>query len=268
MFDTFIHKYLRVPYRLHVHTDQKPKSPRATILLLHGMGNSAASWDEVVKNLTSNIRVISVDLLGFGQSPSPHWTKYNIKIQARSAITTLLRAKIRQPLIIVGHSMGALVAVEMAKRYPRIVKSLILCSPPFYNTVEKKTLLPNQTALLKNFYQLIIKNPKRMLGAVPLAIKLRIVGSAFNVTSENVDVYMAVLETSILDQSSFNDVKKLHKPIRMLHGRFDPVVVKKNLKEITTVNTQATLSQVLAGHELLGPYIPAVIKNINEATND
>ncbi|HEY8885910.1 MAG TPA: alpha/beta hydrolase [Candidatus Microsaccharimonas sp.] len=267
MFDLLLHKYLRVPYRLNVHIDQNPKSSKATILLLHGIGNSGASWDEVVRRLPNNVRVISVDLLGFGTSPSPRWMKYDINVQAKSVIATLLRAKIRQPLIIVGHSMGGLVAVEIAKRFPLIVKSLILCSPPFYSNSESKTLLPSQTAILKEFYQVVLKNPHRIVEAVPLALKLKIVGNGFNVTAENVDVYMAVLEASILHQSSFEDVEKINKPIRLIHARFDPVVIKKNLQQVVKINKNAQLSLVLAGHELIDNYIPAVVKEINEATS-
>jgi len=265
MFDLLLHKYLRLPYRLHVHVDQHAKSSKATILLLHGLGNSSASWNEVVKKLPNDMRVISVDLLGFGKSPSPRWMKYNISIQANSVIATLLRENIRQPLIIVGHSMGSMVAVEIAKRYPLLVKSLILCSPPFYSNEESKALLPNQSALLKQFYKFIIKNPQRIVDAAPLALKLRIVGDAFNVTAQNVDVYMAVLESSILHQTSFEDIKKLRKPIRIVHGRFDPVVIKRNLQDVVSANKHAQLTFVLAGHELMDNYIPAVVKEITEA---
>jgi len=262
MFDTFIHKYLHVPYRLHVHTDQQAKSSRATVLLLHGMGNSSASWNEVVKKLPSDIRVISIDLLGFGKSPSPRWMKYNISIQARSVIATLLRMNIRQPLIIVGHSMGSLTAVEIARRYPLIVKSLVLCSPPFYNNEEKQSLLPSQGIMLRDFYRFILKNPQRILDAVPLAVKLKIVGDAFDVTDKNVDIYMAALESSIVHQTSMADVQKLKKPITMIYGALDPVVVKKNLQMITKLNTHATLQTIVAGHELMGAYIPAVVKAV------
>jgi len=261
-FNLFIHKYLRVPYRLHVHFDQNPKKPRATVVLLHGMGNSGASWDAVVKKLPDNLRVISIDLLGFGKSPSPRWMKYDIKIQAKSVIATLLPLGIRQPMIIVGHSMGSLTAVEIAKRYPIIIKSLILCSPPFYNVSEKKTLLPSQNTILRQFYQFVLKNPQALVSAAPLAVSLRIVGKSFNVTSDNVAVYLAALESSILRQSSLEDVKKLKKPIQLLHGVFDPIVIKKNLDDVVAVNNRVSLKLVAAGHELMDGYIPAVVKAI------
>jgi len=265
MFNTVLHKYLRIPYRLHVYVDNKVKNPVATVLLLHGMGNSGASWDEVVKKLPKDIRVISIDLLGFGQSPSPRWLKYSTVVQARSVTSTLLRLGISQQLIIVGHSMGSLVAVELAKQYPLFVKSLILCSAPFYNNEEKKTLLPNPNVVLKRFYKILQKYPKNVVGVVPLVTRLNIVGKAFNVTSDNVDIYLGALQASIVNQTGFHDIKKLKKPIRLLHGIIDPVVIKENLDEIVADNKHAKLTVVLAGHELLGAYIPAVVKAIEQS---
>lgn len=262
MFDTLLHKYLKLPYLLHVDIDRKVAKPVATVLLLHGIGNSSASWDEVVKKLPKNVRVISVDLLGFGKSPSPRWLKYSTTAQAQSIAATLLSMGITQKLIIVGHSMGSLVAVELARRYSPFVESLVLCSPPFYTDVERKTILPDPNVVLKRFYRLIEKYPNNIVDAAPLAAKLNIVGKAFNVTSENVDIYVAALKSSIINQTAMNDVKKLHIPIQMLHGVIDPVVIKQNLDDVVKVNKQAKLSVILAGHELMGAYIPAVVKAV------
>ena len=264
MFATLLHKYLRLPYRLNVYVDKKVKKPVATVALLHGMGNSGASWDQLVAKLPDDIRVISIDLLGFGKSPSPRWLKYSTSIQAKSVATTLVRMGINQKLIIVGHSMGSLVAVELAKRYPLFVKSLILCSPPFYNDVEKRELLPNPNKILKKFYTMIQKYPKNIVDVVPLALKLKIVGKAFNVTNDNVDIYFAALESSIINQTAFKDVMRIQKPIKLIHGVFDPVVIKKNLDTIVKKNEHAKLIVVFAGHELLGAYIPAVVKTVEE----
>jgi pimeloyl-ACP methyl ester carboxylesterase len=262
MFDTLTHKYLRIPYRLHVHTDQKVKRSRATVLLLHGIGNSGASWDAVAAKIPKDVRVISVDLLGFGRSPSPRWTKYNVAIQAQSVATTLLGLGIRRPLIIVGHSMGSLTAIEIARRYPFLVKSLILCSPPLYDDIEARTLLPRPDKVLKDFYQFILKNPTVVVSAAPLATKLKIVGRAFDVTAENIDIYLAALESSIIHQTSLDDIVKIKKPIHLIHGALDPVVIKKNLDQVAKVNENTKLTIIPAGHELLGLYIPAVVKAI------
>lgn len=264
MLDALLHKYLRVPYSLHVHVVRKPKRARATVLFLHGIGTSGATWDDVVKGIPKDVAIIAVDLLGFGKSPSPEWAKYSAATQARSLIATLLKLNIRQRLIIVGHSMGALVAVETAKRYPLIVKSLVLCSPPFYEDIEKK-FLPNRDRTLKSVYRLAKNHPEQFTAVAALAVKYKLVEKTVNITAENVMAYMAALESSIINQTSLQDVKRLHKPVYMLHGALDPVVIKKNLDAITKANPRVELTVVyLAGHTLVGPYVTALSKKIKE----
>jgi len=265
MLDTLIHKYLGVPYRLHARVDKRVPKQVATVLFLHGIGNSSAQWDAVIKKLPDTIRVISIDLLGFGDSPSPRWLKYSTSVQAKAVAATLIRMNITQQLTIVGHSMGSLVAVEVSKRFPLFVKSLVLCSPPFYSDAEQETLLPNPNTVLKNFYRLVRKYPNQFIDAVPLATKLNIVGKAFQVNSSNVDIYLAALEASIINQTSLKDVQGLQKPIRILHGAFDPIVIKNNLDTIVKTNKKAKVSVVLAGHEMFGAYIPAIVRAIKDS---
>src|SRR5690606_13354373 len=99
-------------------------------VFIHGIGGTGGVWKEVIAKLTvENIRIIVVDLIGFGDSPRPEWAMYSTKFQARSLRSTLLRKGILGKVTIVGHSMGSLVAIDMARRYPLSVKQLILCSP-------------------------------------------------------------------------------------------------------------------------------------------
>lgn len=266
MFDTLIHKHLRVPYLLSVHVDQKVKQARATVLLLHGIGDSGAAWDTVVAELPGDIRVISVDLLGFGQSPAPRWLKYNIRVQANSVIATLLGRRIRHPLIIVGHSMGSLVAIEIAKRYPLLVRSLVLCSPPLYSDEERRRLLPDPNQLLRTIYRILIDNPLKVATLAALVSKLKVAGRSFHITRDNVDVFMSALESSIVDQTALLDVQKVRRPIRMIYGVFDPLVIKANLKTVAINSTYANLTTVRAGHELNGTYAAAIVAAVDSVT--
>lgn len=263
MFDTLIHKYLRVPYFLSVHVDQKAKKARATVLLLHGIGDSGATWDKVVAELPSDIRVISVDLLGFGQSPAPRWLKYNIRVQAHSVMATLLGRRVRHPLIIVGHSMGSLVAIEIAKRYPLLIRSMVLCSPPLYSDEERRRLLPDPNRLLRMIYRMLIDNPRKVAALAALVSKLKVAGKSFHITRDNVDVFMSALESSIIDQTALADVQKIRRPIRMIYGTFDPLVIKANLKLVATNNTHADLMTVRTGHELNGTYAAAIVAAVD-----
>lgn len=262
MFDTLIHRYLRVPYRLRVHVDQKGVRPRATVLLLHGIGDSGAAWDGIVAELPRDVRVISVDLLGFGKSPAPRWLKYNVNVQARSVVRTLLGRRIRHPLIIVGHSMGSLVAVEVARRYPLLVKSLILCSPPLYSDEQRRRLLPNPNKLLRSVYRLLISHPEKLIAISSLVSKVKVVGLPFDITRDNVEVFMSALESSIVNQTTIDDITTLKKPMHMIHGNRDPLVIKANLAAVEAKSANAQLTVVKASHELGGAYVPAIVEVI------
>jgi pimeloyl-ACP methyl ester carboxylesterase len=258
MLGDIAHRWLRVPYTLNVRTKRRVKRPKATVLFIHGIGASGAMWDEVIGGLPMTIDIITIDLLGFGKSPRPSWAVYSAKTQARSVIATLLKLRLRGRVILVGHSLGALVAVEVAKRYPLLVRSLILCSPPFYSDRETKLLFTNHDKLLKNLYVLAQNHPEQIVKVSALALKYGLVNKAFDVTNDNIDTYVAALESSIINQTSLEDAKRLRLPTAIIHGALDPVVIKKNLKEVTKENSNVSFHQILAGHEIKGLYVKSV----------
>jgi pimeloyl-ACP methyl ester carboxylesterase len=268
MWDRILHQFLYVPYRLHVTVDRKVKKPRATVLFIHGIGLSSDAWSDVVKKLPADIRIITIDLLGFGQSPKPSWAIYNVRLQARMIMATFFRLRISEPVILVGHSLGALVSVEIAKKYPLFVRSLILCSPPFYKQdAATKRLLPHAENILKDIYRAIHKNPEQFIKISTLAAKYGLVNKSFSLSDDDVHSYMGALEASIINQTSLQDAVNLRRvPIQLIHGRLDAVVIAKNLKYLARHNPNVTFSTVLAGHDVRGLYVPAVVKAIEAAT--
>ncbi len=264
MFDQFLHRWLKIPYSLHVRYNQKPVKPRATILFIHGIGNSGDAWVNVIKQLPDDIRIITIDLLGFGESPRPKWAMYDAKTQAGSVLATLFKLRIRGRIIIVGHSLGALVAVEMALRYPLLVKSLILCSPPFYQVDDTRTLLPRSDKILRRLYQSARNNPEQFLKLSAFGMKYKLTNRSFNLNEENIDSFMAALESMIINQTSFNDVQKLRMPIKVIKGTLDPLVIGKNLRKIAKNNPNVELKTIVALHDVKGPFVPVVVRSIKE----
>lgn len=265
MFDSVLHRWLKVPYTLNVRYNQKPKKPRATVLFIHGIGNTGDAWKDVTKKLPNDIRIITIDLLGFGDSPRPSWAIYNAKSQANAVLATYLKLRITSRVIVVGHSLGALVAIEMAKRYPLLIDSIILCSPPLYDTNDSKnTILPRTDKLLRNMYKSIQMRPEEFLRLSAFATKYNLVNKSFNVTAENIDSYMAALESMIVNQTSYEDAFNLRVPTRILRGTLDPFVVSRNLRRLTKANPYVSMSTVIAGHEIRGLFVHAVTKEIND----
>lgn len=252
---TWFHRFLRVPYSLNVEIFQNPKKPRATYVFIHGIGNTLHSWDEVVKGMPDDVRLIGIDLLGFGKSPKPTWAVYSAKTQAQSVAVTLFNLRLVQQPILVGHSLGALVAVEMAKRYPLAIKELVLCSPPFYQpeTEDKKGIKPADD-ILRDLYRLAKKHPEQLEKFSPTAVKVGLANRTLNITSDNVGSYVAALESSIVNQTSLEDVGKLKLPITIFYGTFDPVVIAKHIVKLGKEHENITVKRLLVGHEVVGSY--------------
>lgn len=257
------HKYLKVPYRLHVNNKRKVKKPVATILFLHGIGSSGAEWQHVIDKLPQDVSIVAIDLLGFGNSPKPEWARYDAKEQAKAVIATLLAERVSQRLVVVGHSLGALVAVEVAKRYPLLVKSLVLCSPPFYNP-DTDGKLPNADRILGMMYEKVEYNQKYFMKLARMAVKYKLVNPAFSLSAETMPSYVRTLKGAIISQSAFSDVQTLKTDITIVYGAFDPFVIDKNLKTIATNNPRVTLSRSLVGHEIIGRFVPAIAKIISK----
>lgn len=98
---------------------------RLPVLCIHGLSANQMAWGWYVQALrAAGHAVITYDLRGRGQSDKPH-SAYGVKIHADDA-ASLLRQLGIGPVAIVGHSLGAMIGVELAARYPELVAKLVL----------------------------------------------------------------------------------------------------------------------------------------------
>lgn len=106
------------------------------VAFLPGIGATTRYWELVVAPLADRARLLLVDLLGFGRSPKP-WTTYSVERHVAELHRILAPAAAREPLTLVGHSLGARLAVAYAARYPEHVAQLVLVSMPYFGGGEK-----------------------------------------------------------------------------------------------------------------------------------
>lgn len=95
------------------------------LLLIHGSGSSARTWDLMVPLLTGSHRVIRIDLLGHGRSGKPADGDYSIPAQARRVAAALDRLG-AGPAIVAGHSSGGYTATALTEQRPDAVTALVL----------------------------------------------------------------------------------------------------------------------------------------------
>jgi pimeloyl-ACP methyl ester carboxylesterase len=103
--------------------DQGP-ADGPVVLMLHGYGDSSFSYSNVLPLMPSTLRVIVPDQRGHGDSDRPAGD-YAIDDFASDALQLLDLLGARDA-VVVGHSMGSLVALRMAERAPARVKRLVL----------------------------------------------------------------------------------------------------------------------------------------------
>lgn len=102
-----------------------------TVLMLHGVGGGHLSFAPQVETLASSgYRAVAWDMPGYGHSAPIE--PYTFKGLAESCILLIESLRCDQ-VVLVGHSMGGMVAQEVVARRPALVSRLVLCgtSPAF-----------------------------------------------------------------------------------------------------------------------------------------
>lgn len=99
-----------------------------TVLLLHGKNFFGAYWKDTIKALTENgYRVIVPDQIGFGKSSKPniHYSFNLLAANTKKLLDTLGIDKV----VVVGHSMGGMLATRFTLMYPQAVSHFVLENP-------------------------------------------------------------------------------------------------------------------------------------------
>jgi pimeloyl-ACP methyl ester carboxylesterase len=100
------------------------------LLLLHGVTERWQTFSLLMPHLTGKWQVYTLDLRGHGKSGRVA-KSYRIVDYAQDIIC-FTESQISQPTVILGHSIGALVAIYVAAHQPKLVKSIILVDPPLH----------------------------------------------------------------------------------------------------------------------------------------
>ncbi len=124
--------------------DIKPiNSNGKTVMLLHGKNFGGYYWTDVIKALSEKgFRVIVPDQIGFGKSSKPfiHYSFHQLAVFNKKLLDTLGINK----TIILGHSMGGMLATRFTLMYPSTVNKLVLEDP--IGLEDYRTFVPYQSA--------------------------------------------------------------------------------------------------------------------------
>ncbi|WP_043837358.1 alpha/beta fold hydrolase [Muricoccus aerilatus] len=99
-----------------------------TLLLLHEMGGTMESWDDVLPLLSPYYRVIRYDQRGAGMTERPPGP-YGIREAGQDALALLDGLGVPGPVVPVGTAVGGAVALHLASAYPKRIRAAVATSP-------------------------------------------------------------------------------------------------------------------------------------------
>lgn len=261
-----LHRLLGIPYLLKVTKTGKGRP----IIFLHGIASFKEIWAPIIEDLSNDYQCFSIDLLGHGQSPKPTGLRYSSDNHIRSIRWSLFWHGVWRRPIVVGHSMGALLATSWASRYPRRVARLVLVAMPIYDSragsAKKKRLegLVDVGYLL--FYRALRALPQ------PWAIRsakalMRRSPKLVNQVALNESTWYPVvssLHNTIELQATKKEIANLDKslPVTVLYGTLDQLVLASNLKKAFLGRPHTRVMRALASHELTPRYCRMIVRAI------
>ena len=230
----FYRRYFNRSFRLHVHDDV---GTGPVVILLHGLASSSRNWEEIVPLLSPRYRCITIDLLGFGQSPKPEGAEYSIEQHVGSLHRTIRHLKIREPYILVGHSLGSLLACRYARQYPKEVSRLMMLSPPIYlhHTQYGRRRVKQTAGAYLRVYRFLRTHKKFTLRNLSHLSRLFPALGALQLNEATWIAFTRSLEKCIETQTVITDIADVKAPVELFYGTRDQVIVIENIKLLTSM---------------------------------
>jgi pimeloyl-ACP methyl ester carboxylesterase len=99
------------------------------LVLIHGLAEQGAFfWQALIDAFADQYRIVAFDLPGHGSAARP-FTGYGLKAQAARVMRAMKSLDIA-PAVVIGHSMGGILAGRLACDYPSIISRLVIYASP------------------------------------------------------------------------------------------------------------------------------------------
>jgi N-formylmaleamate deformylase len=117
---------------------------KPALVLLHGLTANGLCWTVIAHELEDEYDIIMPDFRGHGKSSAPDYG-YRYDDHAKDVVGLIHGLEISPPILI-GHSMGGLVAAVVASQYPASIRGLILADPTFISSKRQREVRDSAVA--------------------------------------------------------------------------------------------------------------------------
>lgn len=251
------HTIFKRPYKLAKIIDTgKGKN----VLLIHGLATDSTTWKSLVTMMDKNqYHIVAYDLLGFGKSPKPIDKKYDINDHSNSLLTSLDRKFRRKKFIIIGHSMGCLVASHIATHYPKMVERVILYEPPLFADSPELRSHARRKKLHYAFYKELLKHPNAVFRYSKIIAKIA-ESRALSVNKNSWFTFERSLKNTIMKQQAYTELKRIRITTDIIYGKYDFLVTRKQVTNALDSNPYITLHLVKEMHDITNRASRYIIK--------
>ncbi|MGJ4844298.1 alpha/beta fold hydrolase [Leifsonia sp. Le1] len=216
---------------LHVAGDE---GTGPVVVLVHGIASSSVTFQNLVPLLEPTRRVISIDILGFGRSPTPPDATYTLEEHVAALHATLRSLKLTHPFVLVGHSLGALIVARYAAQYPDALSRLVLVGPPIYGTpaeIGDRRVRSRVSAYLRA-WEFLRSNKDFTIRNAAILAKLLPIKGVFEITEKNWTPFVLSLKNCIESQTVVSDLARVRVPVEVVFGTLDAFIAPGSLAVI------------------------------------
>ena len=132
------------------------------LVLIHGLATTREIWNSVTPALAGSRRVVTLDVPGFGES-APVGAGFELEAVAERIASGLIAHGVDGPFDLVGHSLGAGIALTLAAVRPATVRRLVLVAPAGFALVPRAA-----SVLLSASVDRVLSARRRLAGLTDL----------------------------------------------------------------------------------------------------
>jgi pimeloyl-ACP methyl ester carboxylesterase len=232
------------------------KGKGRTVLMLHGWGDSLATFHELAEHLAKNFEVITVDLPGFGQTQAPPQA-WGLDDYADFVHAFLQKIGVTKMYVVLGHSNGGAIGIQLLAHKPVADRLVLLASAGVRNRQKARKQLLKAGA----------KTAKILTVALPKTTRQRLRNHLYGVIGSDMTVVPHMEETfkRVISQDVRGTAAAVRQPALLIYGSDDEATPPEYGEKLAYALPSSRLEIIKgAGHFIHHDHATVVLKLIEE----